>query len=154
MQIELLGSALSQKILVNQLQLSIMHTPMIDSGLTVNMQIGASVDRDGGVLDYCRLKGITVQAWSPFQYGFFKGVFLDNEKFPELNKVLDRIAAKYGVTNSAVAVAWISRHPANIQTVIGTMNPGRIKDVCRQSEFTLTRQEWYEIYLAAGNTLP
>jgi len=154
LQIELLCSVLSQKILINQMQLSIMHTPMIDSGLAVNMHTGASVDRDGGVLDYCRLKGITIQAWSPLQYGFFKGTFLNNDKFPALNKAISQIADKYGVADSAVAVAWISRHPARIQTVIGSMNPARIREICRESEFSLTREEWYEIYLAAGNNLP
>ena len=154
MQIELLNSYLSQKILINQLQLSIMYTPMIDAGLTVNMKTDASLNRDGGILDYCRLHGITVQAWSPFQYGFFEGVFLDNDKFPALNQTIDRITAKYGVPNTAVAVAWISRHPARIQTIIGSMNPGRIKDICREGECSLTREEWYEIYLAAGNILP
>jgi predicted oxidoreductase len=154
MQIELLSRCLNQKIMVNQMQLSIMHTPMIDAGFTVNMKTDAAVDRDGGILDYCRIKDITVQAWSPFQYGFFEGVFLDNGRFPDLNQTINKIAAKYGVPNTAVAVAWISRHPAHIQTIIGSMNPGRIKDICRESEFSLTRQEWYDIYLAAGNALP
>lgn len=154
MQIELLTRYVNHKFIANQLQLSIAYTPVIDAGLTVNMQIGASINRDGGILDYCRLKDITIQAWSPFQYGFFEGVFLGNDKFPDLNRTINKIAAKYGVPNTAVAVAWISRHPAHIQTVIGSMNPGRIKDICRESEITLTRQEWYDIYLAAGNTLP
>jgi predicted oxidoreductase len=86
MQIELLSRYLSQKIIINQLQMSITNTGMIDVGLNVNMQIDCSIDRDGSILDYCRLKDITVQAWSPFQYGFFEGVFLDNGKFPELNQ--------------------------------------------------------------------
>jgi predicted oxidoreductase len=110
--------------------------------------------RDGGALDYCQLKGITVQAWSPFQYGFFEGVFLDNPKFPELNKVIDRIAGEYKVTNTAVAVAWISRHPAKIQTILGTTTPQRVRDAAQSQSFQLTRQQWYEIYRAAGNFLP
>ncbi len=154
MQIELLNRYLDQKIVINQLQLSAAYSPLINAGLTVNMMIEESVNRDGGILDYCRLNDITIQAWSPFQYGFFEGVFLGSDKFPLLNQAIDRIAAKYGVPHTAVAVAWISRHPAHIQTVIGSMNPGRIKDICRESEFTLTRQEWYEIYRAAGNLLP
>jgi len=154
MQIELLSHYLNQKIIANQLQLSITNTGMIDAGLNVNMQIDPSIVRDGSILDYCRLKNITIQAWSPFQYGFFEGVFLDNDKFPELNQKIDDIAAAKGVTNSAIAVAWILRHPAKIQTIVGTTNASRLKDICKASGVELTRQEWYEIYRAAGNKLP
>lgn len=154
MQIELLNKYLNQKIIINQLQLSIMHTPIIDAGLNVNMNIAPSINRDGGVLEYCRLKDITIQAWSPFQYGFFEGVFLDNDKFPELNKIINEIAEAKGVKNSAIAVAWILRHPARIQTVAGTTNSDRLRDICKASGIELTRQEWYEIYRAAGNKLP
>lgn len=154
MQIELLNHSLDQKILINQLQLSITNTGMIDQGFNVNMQIDPSINRDGSILEYCRLKNITIQAWSPFQYGFFEGVFLDNPKFPELNKKINEIAEIKGVTNSAIAVAWILRHPARIQTIVGTTNKDRLKDICKASEISLTRQEWYEIYRAAGNKLP
>lgn len=154
MQIELLNKYLNNKIIINQLQLSIMNTGMIDSGLNVNMKINPSIDRDGSVLEYCRLKDITIQAWSPFQYGFFEGAFLDNDKFPEVNAVINRIAESRGVTNTAIATAWILRHPAKIQTVVGTTSVSRIKDICRASDVNLTRQEWYEIYRAAGNEFP
>lgn len=154
MQMALLNRYLDEKIIINQLQFSITNTTMVDAGLNVNMENAAALNRDGSVLDYCRLEDITIQAWSPFQYGFFEGVFLDNPKFPELNKVVDRIAAEKGVTNSALAVAWILRHPARIQTVVGTTNPERLKGICKASDVELTRQEWYEIYRAAGNILP
>lgn len=154
MQIELLNKCLNQKILINQLQFSITNTGMIDSGINVNMKIDQSIDRDGSILEYCRLKDITIQAWSPFQYGFFEGVFLDNAKFPELNSKINEIAAIKGVTNTAIAIAWILRHPAKIQPIVGTTNYKRLKDICKASEVQLTRQEWYEIYRAAGNKLP
>ncbi|EAG9433051.1 aldo/keto reductase family oxidoreductase [Listeria monocytogenes] len=153
-QIELLKKYVDQELIANQLQFSIMHTGMIDTGFNVNMTIDPSLDRDGGILEYSRLNNMTIQAWSPFQYGFFEGVFLDNDKFPELNKVIDKIATDKGVTNSAIAVAWIQRHPASFQTVVGTMNPGRIADIAKASDVTLSREEWYEIYRAAGNQLP
>ncbi|ELB6417834.1 TPA: aldo/keto reductase family oxidoreductase [Listeria monocytogenes] len=153
-QIELLKKYVDQELIANQLQFSIMHTGMIDTGFNVNMTIDPSLDRDGGILEYSRLNNMTIQAWSPFQYGFFEGVFLDNDKFPELNKVIDKIAADKGVTNSAIAVAWIQRHPASFQTVVGTMNPGRIADIAKASDVTLSREEWYEIHRAAGNQLP
>jgi len=154
MQIELLTKFVQQKIVFNQLQLSITNSGMIDAGINVNMEIDPSIDRDGSILDYCRLKEITIQPWSPFQYGFFEGVFLDNEKFPELNQTINKLAAAKGVTNTAIAIAWILRHPARMQPIIGTTNPQRLKDICKASDVSLTRQEWYEIYRAAGNKLP
>ncbi len=154
MQIELLKKYVEQDLIVNQLQLSVMHTGMIDTGLQVNTKHPNGVDRDGSVLDYSRLNNMTIQAWSPFQYGFFEGVFIDNDKFPELNSVLGNIAEKYNVTKTTIAVAWILRHPAKIQTVVGTMNTERLSTIADASELVLSREEWYEIYRAAGNELP
>ena len=154
MQIELLRKFVKQPILFNQLQLSIPFTGMIDAGINVNMKVEGSVDRDGSILDYCRLHDITIQPWSPFQYGFFEGVFLDNPKFPELNQTLTAIASAKGVTTTAIAIAWLLRHPAHMQPILGTTTPQRVKDSCQASNVTLTRQEWYEIYRAAGNKLP
>lgn len=154
MQIELLTKFVKQPLIINQLQLSITNTGMIDAGINVNMKINPSIDRDGSILDYCRLKEITIQPWSPFQYGFFDGAFLDNDKFPELNQKINEIASSWGVTNTAIAIAWLLRHPAHMQPIVGTTNPGRVKDICKASDVKLTRQEWYAIYLAAGNKLP
>jgi predicted oxidoreductase len=154
MQIELLTKFVKQRIYFNQLRLSITNTGMIDAGINVNMQIDQSINRDGGILDYCRLKDIIIQPWSPFQYGFFEGVFLDNPKFPELNQTINSVAEEKGVTNTAIAIAWLLRHPAHMQPILGTTNPQRVKDACKASGITLTRQEWYRIYLAAGNELP
>jgi predicted oxidoreductase len=153
-QIELLRKFVDQKIVANQLQLSLTNTGMIDSGINVNMQINRSIDRDGGILEYCRLHDMTIQPWSPFQYGFFEGVFLDNDKFPELNQVIDRLAEEKGVANTAVAIAWLLRHPASMQPIAGTTNPGRVRDIAQASTIEMTRKEWYELYLAAGNELP
>lgn len=141
-------------LIVNQLQLSLKFTPMIDAGFNVNMLIDPAVNRDGGILEYCRLHDITIQAWSPFQYGFFEGVFVDNPKFPKLNDVMEKIANKYGVTKTGLAVAWINRHPANIQTIIGTMTNERVKEVADASMIQISREDWYELYRAAGNKLP
>jgi len=154
MQIELLKSCVKQPLLVNQLQFSIMHSGMVNSGIQANTLFEGSIDRDGSILEYCRLKNITIQAWSPFQYGFFEGVFIDNEQFPKLNDVLGRMAEEKGVGKSAIAVAWILRHPAKMQTIVGTTNVERLKEICKASQVELTRGEWYEIYRAAGNRLP
>jgi len=154
MQIELLKKYVKQPIVANQLQLSITNATMISNGINVNMENDAAVDRDGSVLDYCRLNEITIQPWSPFQYGFFGGVFLENEAFPELNRKIDEIAARYNVSNTTIAMAWLLRHPARFQPITGTMNSRRLSDCCKAADITLTRLEWYEIYRAAGNRLP
>ncbi|MBU9723849.1 MULTISPECIES: aldo/keto reductase [Bacillaceae] len=154
MQMELLNKYMKQPIVANQLQLSITNTTMISSGINVNMENDAAVNRDGSVLDYSRLNDITIQPWSPFQYGFFEGVFLGNDKFPELNKMIDEVAEKYGVSNTTIAIAWLLRHPANMQPVIGTMNESRLIDCIKASEVHLSREEWYNLYRAAGNKLP
>lgn len=153
-QMQLLQSCLDMPICANQLQLSIMHAPMIQSGINVNLYNESAVNRDGSVLDFCRLNSITIQPWSPMQYGFFEGCFVDNEKFPELNAAMERIGNKYGVTKTSVAIAWLLRHPAKMQPITGTTNVQRLKDSLMATEFTLTREEWYEIYKAAGNILP
>lgn len=154
MQIQLLQRYLEQPILADQLQFSIPHAGMVTNGINVNMTTDSSFDHDGSILDFCRLNDITIQAWSPFQYGFFEGVFLDNEKFPALNAVIDRLADQHGVSNTTIAAAWILRHPAKMQMVTGTMNTERLLDCIRAAELTLTREEWYEIYRAAGNIVP
>jgi predicted oxidoreductase len=154
MQIQLLQKFVKQPLVANQLQLSITNANMISNGINVNMENDSAINRDGSILDFCRLNDITIQPWSPFQYGFFEGVFLGNDKFPELNQQIDEIAAKYEVSNTTIATAWILRHPAHMQPVIGTMNIDRLKDCCKASEVQLTREEWYRIYRAAGNILP
>ena len=154
MQIDLLKKYVKQPLLANQLQFGLKHSGMIDQGIHVNMTDDGSVDHDGSVLDYSRLNDMTIQAWSPYQYGFFEGVFIGNEKFPELNHALDNLAEKYGTTPTGLAAAWILRHPANMQVIAGTMNPGRIEEIAKASEIQLTREDWYELYRAAGNILP
>lgn len=153
-QMQMLQSCLDMPLCANQLQFSVMHAPMIQSGINVNMYNDSAVNRDGGVLDYCRLNKITIQPWSPMQYGFFEGCFVDNDKFPGLNAKLEEIGEKYGVSKTTVAFAWILRHPAKMQPVTGTTNLTRLVDCIKASEITLTREEWYEIYRAAGNVLP
>lgn len=153
-QIELLQSCVKQPLEINQMQMSLLHTPMIDAGINVNTFHPQGIDRDGMTLDYCRLKNITLQCWSPFQYGMFEGVFLGNPKFPEVNERIDALAKKYEVSANAIATAWLLRHPANMQVIIGSTNQKRIEAICKACDITLTREEWYSLYLAAGNPLP
>lgn len=153
-QMELLQKYLQDRIIINQLQLSLTNTGMIDAGINVNTQFDGAINRDGSVLDYCRLHDITIQPWSPLQYGFFEGVFLGSDKYPELNTVIGELARKYDVSDTAIAFAWLLRHPAKMQPIAGTTNPQRLADICQASEVELTRAEWYDLYKAAGNKLP
>jgi len=153
-QFSLVQEAVDQKLLINQLQFSIAHTGMIDFGLHTNMTDARSINHDDGILEFSRRMGTTIQAWSPFQYGMFEGTFIGSDKFPELNKKLQELADKYDVSKNAIATAWILRHPANIQVIIGTMNPEHIADSAMGADIDLTKQEWYDIYFAAGNDLP
>lgn len=151
---ELLQSALHQPICANQLQMSLTNATMIAQPMNTNICDGLNPVLDNGVLNYCRLHNITIQTWSPFQYGFFEGVFIGSEKYPKLNAKLDELAEKYNVTNTAIALAWILRHPAKMQAVTGTINPKRLRDCAAALDITLAREDWYALYLAAGYRLP
>ncbi|HGJ9567374.1 TPA: aldo/keto reductase family oxidoreductase [Streptococcus pneumoniae] len=154
MMMELLKKDVKQPLAVNQLQLSAAFTPGFESAFHVNMEDSQAAMRDGSIFEYCKLHDVVIQAWSVLQFGYFKGNFVGNEKFQALNQVLDRLAIKYGVTSSTIAISWILRYPAKMQAVVGTTNPKHLREVSRAANFSLTRKEWYEIYLAAGNNLP
>ena len=154
MMMELLKKDVKQPLAVNQLQLSAAFTPGFESGFHVNMEDSQAAMRDGSIFEYCKLHDVVIQAWSVLQFGYFKGNFVGNEKFQALNQVLDRLAFKYGVTPSTIAISWILRYPAKIQAVVGTTNPKHLIEASQATNFNLTRKEWYEIYLAAGNDLP
>ena len=154
MMMELLKKDVKQALAVNQIQLSAAFTPGFESGFHVNMEDSQAAMRDGSIFEYCKLHDVVIQAWSVLQFGYFKGNFVGNEKFQALNQVLDRLAIKYGVTSSTIAISWILRYPAKMQAVVGTTNPKHLREVSQAGNFNLTRKEWYEIYLAAGNNLP
>lgn len=154
MMMELLKKDVKQPLAVNQLQLSAAFTPGFESAFHVNMEDSQAAMRDGSIFEYCQLHDVVIQAWSVLQFGYFKGNFVGNEKFQALNQVLNRLAIKYGVTSSTIAISWILRYPAKMQAVVGTTNPKHLREVSQAANFSLTRKEWYEIYLAAGNNLP
>ncbi len=153
-QFAMVQDSITQHLMFNQLQFGLKHTGMIDFGINTNIANADGTDHDGGLLDYCRHHHITIQAWSPFQYGNFEGTFIDNPDYPELNKKLGELATKYGVGKNAIATAWVLKHPAQIQLIMGTMNPAHIADSAKGADVDLTNQEWYDLYLAAGHQLP
>lgn len=154
LQIELLQREMNQKLSINQMQLSITNANMIASGANVNLPCEDGVNYDGYLRDYCRLKGITIQPWSPLQYGFIAGSFVDNRKYKSLNKVIDELAEKYGLTSTGMAIAWLMRLPDKMQPVVGSTNPDRIKAVAEAADVTISREDWYRIYREAGYRLP
>lgn len=153
-QIMLLETCVEQPIEANQLQFGLGHASMIRSGMECNMLTDGANHRDGEVLNFCRINDITIQTWSPFQYGMFEGVFLGCEKFPALNTKLEALGREYGVSPTTLAASWILRHPAGMQLIAGTMNEARLKEICAAAEVELSRKHWYELYLAAGNLMP
>lgn len=153
-QMELLQSYLGEPLAVNQLQLSPAHTPMFDAGLNVNMLNKASIEHDDGIVDYCRLKRVTIQAWSPFQIDLSRGLFVNHPDYKELNETIAKLAKNYNVSSEAIVIAWILRHPAKMQAIVGSMNPSRLKAIDKANDIALTRKEWYDIYRSAGNILP
>lgn len=153
-QIALLQKYTKHPIIIYQLQLSIVHSVMIDSGMNMNMKEDFAIDKDGGVLDYCRLNDITIQAWSIVQASWAEGTFLNHPDYKKLNNVLDDLAKKYNVTPATIATAWILRHPAHIQAITGTTSPKHLIETAEAANIELTRQEWYDLYLASDKPLP
>lgn len=153
-QIALLQSACKDKLLFNQMQMSLLHTPLLDQGINVNLSNDAACDRGGDLLPYMAQQGIVLQTWSPFQYGFMQGVFLDNPQFPEANQALSDIAPQYGLSPAALCVAWLLRLPLAVQVILGTTRAERIVDAAAAANVSLSREDWYALYRAAGNRLP
>lgn len=155
MQMELLQKHMCQRIMFNQLNLNPVKAGMISSSLFTNRIEKESLDHDGGVLDYCRLKDITIQPWSILQISSKEGSYLDHPDYKELNELLDLYANKYNVGKTAIVMAWILRHPAMMQPLFGTTKKEHIKELCKGKNIELTREEWYSIYVKGlGRRLP
>jgi len=68
---------------------------------------------------------------------------------------LETVAKARGVSRTVIALAWLLKHPCQIQPIIGTVNPERIRDAVKADQVDLTREEWYRLLLAArGEPLP
>ena len=154
MQMELLKTKVTYPLVCNQVQMSVAHTPMLDAGFNVNMNIDPSINRDGSVLEYCRIHDMVIQTWSPLQVGYFTGTFLNNENYSDLNRELAALAEKYDVGTDTIAYAWLLRYPARMQVITGTTSPDHLRSAVEAGDISLTREEWYALYRAAGNRLP
>ena len=154
-QIDLLRTGVSQPVVANQVQFGLGHAALVAQGLAANMEhLPQSIDRDLGLLDYSRKNGIRLQAWGPFQQGFFGGPIFDHPELNALQPVLTRLAGEYETTQAAIATAWITRHPAGMQVILGTTKVARVAESVAGADITLTRAEWYELYQAAGYIVP
>lgn len=147
-QIELLKTTVRQPLTVNQVQFSLAHADLVAEGMTANAAGPALT----GVVDHARLTGMTLQAWSPLTGS--RGSVLNAQAYPELNAELERLASEYGVSPAAIAVSWITRHPAGFQVVLGSTNPSRFTAAAAGADICLTREHWYRLYRAAGYPLP
>lgn len=142
------------KLITNQVQFGPAASHMINRGIQANTPFDGAADKDGGLLEQSRRDNVTLQAWSPFHYGYFEGIIMDDPKFKVFNEVLEDIGQSHGISKNAVVVAWILRHPANMQTIVGTTDTTRLESIAQAAEIKLTREEWYHIYTAAGNMVP
>lgn len=155
LQIEYLKKYTSFPIVADQLQFGPAHTGMVDCGMCANMAVPAACGKDGGVLDYCRLHGIVIQAWGPLRNGGGRpGTFLNDPAYEKGNAVLQQFARENGITPAAAAVAWIERHSANMQVILGSVRAGRICEMAAADGVEMTRAQWYQIYRAFGNLVP
>ena len=155
-QIEFLRQPLRQPIITNQVAFNLIHTHLLNEGILFN-QDNPLLARDEGTLEYCRLHNITIQAWGPLAWGQLTGREVENPAANVLKTaaIVEEMARSKGVSREAVLVAWILRHPAKIQAIIGTTNPVRIAAACQADELELTRQEWYRLFIAGrGEELP
>jgi len=154
-QLALLQNSLDQPIVVNQIEISLLHNHVVNDGILAN-QTGGQYAGSSGILDYCRLNNILVQAWSPVAQGKIFNPPLDaDENVKDLANQISVYAEEKETSKEAIALAWLMKHPIGIQPIIGTTNPERITNSCKADEVTLSREEWYRLFtIARGNPVP
>jgi predicted oxidoreductase len=157
-QIELLKASVEQPIVVNQIEYNPVHTPLHDSAIHANMKRPDFGNPGEGIIEYCRLHGIALQAWGSLARGVLTGKPPGPETEPRIREtatLIERLAKERSVSREAIVLAWILRHPAGIRPVVGTTNPDRIRACCEATSVKLSRADWYQIYSAAlGQGVP
>ncbi len=157
-QIELLRAFVDQPIVVNQIEYNPIHTVLHDAAIHANMKRPEYGNPGEGIIEYCRLHGIALQAWGSLAKGVLTGKPAGPDTEPRIRETasfIERIAKERNVSREAIVIAWILRHPGAIMPVIGTTNPDRLRACCQGAEVELSRIEWYQIYSAAmGHGVP
>jgi len=156
-QIQLLQAYVTQPLVANQVELSVTHAWLINDGVVFNRNEPDPVARGDGTIEYCRLQRITIQAWSPLARGEIAGKPLSapDARTERTAALIGQVAEEKGVSREAIAIAWLLRHPAHIQPIVGTTNPRRVAAVCQADEVDLSREEWYSLFEAGrGGALP
>jgi predicted oxidoreductase len=156
-QIKLLRTCVERPLVANQVELSVVHNQLINDGIAFNRDDLGVLSRSEGTLEFCRMEGITIQAWSPLAGGRVSGrpVASPSRRLEETADVVAKLAAEHQVSKEAIVIAWLLRHPAGIQPIIGTTNPSRIAGACQADDLALTREEWYRLFTAGrGGRVP
>jgi len=147
-QIDLLKKYVTQPLVANQLELNILHSHMIKDGILANQNGGVYAAADG-ILDYCRLHDILIQAWAPVAGGRLIDPAKGAETYArKAASVVAKLAKEKGVTKEAIVLAWLLRHPAPVQPIIGTTNVDRVVASCMADRVSLSREEWYALFVA------
>lgn len=155
-QLRLLRAYVRQPIVTNQVEFNLIHTHLLDEGIVFN-QDNSKLARDEGTIEYCRQHNITLQSWASMAWGLLSGrqPKEPSERVTKTAEIVAQIAKEKGVSREAIILAWILRHPARIQAVIGTTRPERIAACAEADGVTLDREEWYRLFLAGrGEPLP
>lgn len=156
-QIDLLRSAVRQPLVVNQMQVSLLHNTLINAGVITNQDLPPAPVRGEGTLEYCRLHGITIQPWGPLATGWLTGRpgQPPDERAAAGSAMVETVAREHRCSKETILIAWLLRHPARMQPIIGTMNMERIRACCAADGLELTREEWYRLFNAArGGDVP
>lgn len=156
-QLALLQKQVTQPIITNQVAFNVLHTHMLDEGIIFNQTKPGVITRDEGTIEYCREHNITLQAWGPLAWGRLTGrpgITLTEAEAKAAQLVAEMAQAK-NVSAEAILIAWILRHPARIQPLIGSTKPDRIAASCQAASVQLSREEWYQLFVAGrGENLP
>ncbi|MBW7476869.1 aldo/keto reductase [Paenibacillus oenotherae] len=156
-QIKLLQAYSDEPFIVNQLEMSLLKTGFVDTGISVNQEIARNNVFPEGTLEHCRQENIQLQSWSPLAQGLFSGKALDgqSEAVVQTAALVRQLAEEKGTTAESIVLSWLMRHPAGIQPVIGTINPARIRACKDAATLRLTREEWYALYTSSrGARMP
>jgi predicted oxidoreductase len=155
-QMEYLQSFLLDPLVANQVEMSLLHNGFVEAGISFNQNSPRYPDGWEGTMEYCRMSGVLLQAWSPLAQGVLMGnVDGQPENIRRTAALVQQYAQQHETTPEALLLAWLLRHPAKIQPVLGTSRPGRLRACAKALSVSLSREEWYSLFAAArGAPMP